>query len=454
MTAEAMGTGRFLGTLLPHQAQGVAWLLAHPKAVLADDVGLGKTVTTCALIGHILDLADRGRVLLALPASLAAQWAGELSRFLPDVPVLLDAHAYPGTDSMVDVVSLDKLTNNLGFYRDRGYRLLVVDELSHLKAGGPQALAVGELAAAAERVVGLTATPMENDLVETYQMLQACAVPGLPALAVWERYVVFETVATRRRGRQPRRPVGVRHAHLPELRELLEPMVLRRTAAEVGLALPRVVELTYREELTDAQLAAYRAAHALEEGLARHQAREKASNVVGGESAKADKVLELLGQSPKTIVYAHHLAHLDAVERRLTVAGIGYVRLDGTLTRRQRDDRVAAFRDDPAIRVLLGNEVIERGLNLQFCDHLISLGVEWNPARNAQRVGRIRRIGSPFAQVRHDIVLSTAPSDRRREMTARDRSEDFEMVFGGTRPITAATVTAGPPGPRIRPRPR
>ncbi len=450
MTTEAIRTEHFLGTLLPHQAQAVTWLLAHPKAVLADDVGLGKTVTTCALIGHVLDRPCRGRVLLALPASLAAQWSGELARFLPGVPVLGDAHAYPGIDSMVDVVSLDKLTANLGFYRARDYRLVVVDELSHLKAGGAQAQAVGELAAAAERVVGLTATPMENDLIETYRMLQACAVPGLPPSTSWERFVVFEAVTTSK-GRHRRKPVGVRGALVPELKTLLAPMLLRRTADQVGLDLPTVDEHTYREELTEGQLLAYQAAGDLDDLLARHQARDKATSVVGGRSAKADKVLGLLGLSPKAIVYAHHLEHLDAVEQLLSAVGIGYIRLDGRLTQRQRDDRVAAFRDNPAIRVLLGNEVIERGLNLQFCDHLISLGVEWNPARNAQRVGRIRRIGSPHAQVRHDIVLSTTPSDRRREMTARDRLEDFEMVFGRTaldRPVAALT------GPRIRPRPR
>jgi superfamily II DNA/RNA helicase len=74
---------------------------------------------------------------------------------------------------------------------------------------------------------------------------------------------------------------------------------------------------------------------------------------------------------------------------------------------------IEEFRNDPNISVLLGSKVVERGLNLQFCAHLVSVGLPDNPARLVQGIGRVVRHGSPFTQVDHWVVLNDHQYDRK-----------------------------------------
>lgn len=125
----------------------------------------------------------------------------------------------------------------------------------------------------------------------------------------------------------------------------------------------------------------------------------------GGRSAKAEAAVAWLLAYPdvsKAVIFAEHRQHLDILERHLRHAGVGFRRLDGPCTRNQRATAVEAFRNDADVRVLTGTKALERGLDgLQHCAVLITLDSSFNPAREAQRVGRIRRPGSPHERVLH-----------------------------------------------------
>jgi superfamily II DNA or RNA helicase len=114
----------------------------------------------------------------------------------------------------------------------------------------------------------------------------------------------------------------------------------------------------------------------------------------------------------KLLLICENLDELDAISHELKGLGIGHVQLRGSTGKGDRPGVVEDFRDDPGLNVLLGSKVVERGLNLQFCAHLVSVGVPDNPARLQQQVGRIVRHGSPFAQVDHWLVLSDCDIDR------------------------------------------
>lgn len=77
-----------------------------------------------------------------------------------------------------------------------------------------------------------------------------------------------------------------------------------------------------------------------------------------------------------------------------------------------------------SIRVLLGSRVLERGLNIQCASALYTLGSSWNPGREAQREGRIRRIGSPHATYEHVTFLMDHPHERRKWAQLRRKRGD------------------------------
>ena len=77
-----------------------------------------------------------------------------------------------------------------------------------------------------------------------------------------------------------------------------------------------------------------------------------------------------------------------------------------------RKDVIAKFLDSEGPQVLLGSKILERGLNLQEVRVLISLDPSYNPAREVQREGRIRRIGSPHDTYEHLTLLPDTPDAR------------------------------------------
>jgi superfamily II DNA/RNA helicase len=115
----------------------------------------------------------------------------------------------------------------------------------------------------------------------------------------------------------------------------------------------------------------------------------------------------------KTLLIAESLDELRTIASQLDSLRIGYVELRGETEKSNRPGLVEGFRNDPHISVLLGSKVVERGLNLQFCRYLVSVGLPDNPARLDQGIGRIVRYGSPFLDVHHWVILNDHEYDRR-----------------------------------------
>lgn len=431
------------GCFPPHQLAGIEFLLGHPRVVLADDVGLGKTVQTAAALAELAGRGQLGRCLVVAPAHLVSQWRDELVRWVPALAVSLfsplrrKGAAAPTEPADVVVGSYELITRKAQLVVGSGYRTVVLDEASGLKGGGVEHAAIRWVTAVAERVIALTATPFENDLVETYNVLQTLHLPDLwGPIEFNQRFVRWSEPWVNSAGRRVEaRPIGVVEDQIPALRDYLRPHYLRRTAAEVALPLPRRVGEHIRYiPLLPAQQAALAKAEYERDELARHRAREAACTVVDGRSSKAEAaVAELLTRpaDQKVVIWAFHRAHLDVLEALLDRCGIRRVRIDGPKPPLARARALRRFREDPTVRVLLGTDAFASGLNLQHADFMISLGVSHNPGKEAQREGRIRRIGSPHADYQHLVLLNDTPHERRKVEILRRKEADATTVFGG-----------------------
>ncbi len=212
--------------------------------------------------------------------------------------------------------------------------------------------------------------------------------------------------------RDERKPVRIQTSKLSEFHELLDRYMLRRTAADAGLTLPTNEYADHLPRfvfLDGAQREAYEAV--THSGIIGRQKREQVALTRRGHETVPSVVvaavadLETEFASDKALVFAEHLATVDVLEQELTAAGIGWVRIDGDVPPAQRAERLERFETDPSIRVLLGTRAVERGLNLQFCRVLLSVGCSDNPARERQREGRLCRIGSPHRTFVHRVYL-------------------------------------------------
>ncbi|HXV77376.1 MAG TPA: SNF2-related protein, partial [Candidatus Polarisedimenticolaceae bacterium] len=194
---EADGLGSFLGGrihLFPHQlyvaeratrSDPVRWLLA-------DEVGLGKTVEACLILNHLVRTRRAERTLVVAPETLTVQWLGELWRKYHQVFVLLDDKRLhdverdygrgfnPFDAHRSVVVGLERLRGNPWLTEravEAGIDLLVVDEAHHLRRppghpGDASYRAIAPIAALGRHVLLLTATPLEEDAHGFFRLLQ------------------------------------------------------------------------------------------------------------------------------------------------------------------------------------------------------------------------------------------------------------------------------------------
>lgn len=422
----------FQGTLKPHQRAGVEWLLDTPRALLADDVGLGKTVQ---VIGMLAQLAHDGDPCLRTPVvwltdpSLVDQTQRELDRFLVGFTVLTSSDVDYRPTKKAEKARAQRFHNGVPDVLVANYQqtlaqrsllasevfarpgVVVLDEAMSLKGGDKMHRATARFTKSASRVVALTATPLENHAHETYMVLDLLNPPGLWSRSVFEeRFIEWEQFP----GQAPK-PADLLPAKREEFRRYLGGVMLRRTIEELGLSLPVKVGEDYRRvPLSRAQQREW-------SNFRRTRGRRRADrdNIaleVRGHSSLLDACMdEVTRSAEKVVVYCERIKMLDLLSDRLMEAGVGFRPIRGDTPDAERTSALDAFRCDPDVRVLAGSRVIERGLNLQHARRLISLVQSYNPAREHQREGRIRRLGSPHATYQHLVLEPDIPRAARRD---------------------------------------
>ncbi|MFF2832138.1 DEAD/DEAH box helicase [Cellulosimicrobium cellulans] len=446
----------------PHQVAGADFLDTQPRAILADEVGLGKTIQAALVIeraSHHDTFSAPGRpdgppIVWVTDAALISQAVDELRRLLPNLTIDASTHRAWSTnpskkatqewtalaaDLHVVVISYDTLRTRLDTALVSHWRphILVLDEIMAVKGGKTNWEAVRTLSARAHRCIGLTATPVETVPTETWAALAAVGTPNLWDQETFDReFVEWAPTGTNILGEpMPPRAVGFLPGAETHLREYLRGVTLRRTAQDIGLSLPTLVRKTTFVPLTPPQQKQHDR-YATMPGLHGHQKRAKAARYAAGSSATANEFIRLVTaadyhQTPKVIVFSEFQDVLNVVCERLRSVGVSFVRVDGGVDRVGRAAAVAAFRDPAGPRVLVGSSVLERGLNLQTCGVLVSLDSSWNPAREVQREGRIRRLGSLFPWVVHHTVLPDVPDARRKAGVVAGREAVASQVLAG-----------------------
>ena len=195
---QADGLGTFLGgriRLFPHQlyvAERASRDAFPIRWLLADEVGLGKTVEACLIMNRLIHSGQAERTMVVAPESLTVQWLGELWRKHHQVFVLLDEQRLRDVERDYGrgfnpfevyrqvIVSLEDLSQQRHLTTQAaaaGIDLLVVDEAHHLERkpghpGNPAYRAIEPLAALGRSVLLLTATPLDEDAHGFFRLLQ------------------------------------------------------------------------------------------------------------------------------------------------------------------------------------------------------------------------------------------------------------------------------------------
>ena len=443
--------------VLPFQLEPALALISGRAArfLLADEVGLGKTVQAGLMIAELQQRGWCERALIVTPAGLRRQWAEELERRFALHTVVIDAAALasltstlprdvnPWTTEPVFITSIDfiKQPEVLRGLCLQPWDILIVDEAHQASASSLRYDAVKTLADRARHVVLLTATPHAGDDA-AYRTL--C---DLGRIDHSDRILLF------RRTRQQAGLQRTRRVHLLPVRHSTEALAMHHALAMYVARLWRIAQETGRRDLQLVAMVlskrAFSSARSLASSIERRlaaisgtvpitaqwklpfdsdtdsadeapdpvapaferQDEEEAALrqlLVAATRAHVDerkfRVLQkLLRRVPEPIVvFTEYRDTLDALE-----SAVGDLRtttkLHGGQTLLERHNAVDAFTTGSA-DLLLATDAGAEGLNLQSrCRLVVNLELPWNPTRLEQRIGRVDRIGQ--TQTVHAINL-------------------------------------------------
>ena len=340
---------------------------------------------------------------------------------------------------------------------------MIVDEAHHLRDRSSQSWKLVD-ALNKRFLLLLSATPVQNDLIELYNLLTLLK-PG-----IFKTQKEFRAAyMTPGKPRQPANP--------ERLRALMRGAMIRNTRAVAALKLPRRHATTIKVAPPPGEAAAYAdlvtAARRLaaEGGVGRQRlvlhhlmsaagscpaaasgALARLAERTGsdpawaglagrwaaiGTGAKETALIELVRTNPqeKKLIFVHSRATLAHVGERLTEAGLPFARFDGTLSGPEKDAAIAAFRDHAP--VLLCTQSGGEGRNIQFCNTLINFDVPWNPMAIEQRIGRIDRIGQDREVFVFNLVTRGTLEEQMLAML-EEKIAMFELVVGEVGAILGA----------------
>lgn len=441
---------------LPYQTEGALHILRelNGSALLADEVGLGKTITTGILLKECIVRGFVSRALILTPPSLVDQWVAELhEKFNLDFKIIENESDWENVSFAI--ASIDKVKT---FDKDSGrfrhekahsipWDILIVDEAHKLKQRTTTRWRFVDRMQK-KRFLLLTATPFQNDLIELYNLLHLLKRGHLGTIKEFRDKFLF-------RGNK-RYPVNSQ-----ELRRRLQEVMVRRKRSETGIEykkrIPKieVVHMTPGEKkvydsvcdllktkyfsangdelrgkliiyailpkITSSSRSAVESLKKIAEGEHYHsETRQIAQDIIEEYSkltkdSKIEKLIEIVDKilkedpNAKILMYTKHPTTLKYIVEKLEPYKLKIVEFIGGLDREEKTLRINQFKKDA--QIMISTETGAEGLNFQFCNYLINYDLPWNPMSVEQRIGRLDRIG----QKKDMYIYSLATKDTMEE---------------------------------------
>ncbi|MFN0059736.1 MAG: DEAD/DEAH box helicase [Planctomycetota bacterium] len=421
-----------------------------PVTLIADDVGLGKTISAGLIIAELLARRRVRRVLVLAPSILLPQWREEMeSKFGIRAREVkgneLDTEISRPSEANIIITTYETARARLDRLRPDAFEMLVLDEAHRLRNlygtnAGPPVFAQAVRRALEERqfryVLMLTATPIQNRLWDMYSLIDCLAVArGHPNPLGDPKNFKARYIAPDRNNQA--RKLQPKYAE--EFRGILRQYVVRTRRGDARLVFPerkvatdavrprekdeatlQLVQRVVQDLNALAQTSVLQAAVSSPEALAaqlenmgknrtvRMDAVLEARRIADapGLTAKLERVArfvsQLRGERPddwRLVVFTTRKETQRAIVQHLRGTGVSVGTIDGE-NPRGRQDAIEGFRaDPPRYHVIVSTDAGAEGVNLQAGNIVVNYDLPWNPMKVEQRIGRVQRLGSKHAHV-------------------------------------------------------
>ena len=430
--------------LLEHQVDAAHRALFEMggKALLADEVGLGKTIEVGMILKEMHYRGTDDAVLILTPAQLAQQWQAEmLEKFGLEFVCNYDDEfeGFNAHDRIIASIDTAKSDRHRTTVLARDWDVLVLDEAHYVKNETTDRYDLIDRLSY-DYAFFLTATPIQNDVTDLYNVISLLR-PGLfGTREAFHNYFVEsgqETLVNRdelqrrlhevmiRNRREetdidftPRNVTTRTFAPSPAERALYEAVTEYVRGAYSESQGQKLVLMTLQKEVVSSPAALRKTvekqldtgddpppAHAdqLREIVDRANAvelptkQERLGHIVNEARERVDK--------GRVIVFTQFRATQTELLDALAADGHTVHAFHGGHSSDEKEAIVERFEEEGG--VLISTDAMNEGRNLQFCNVMVNYDLPWNPMKVEQRIGRIHRIG----QDREVYVFNLALED-------------------------------------------
>lgn len=443
----------------PHQLQTAERVLMdmRGRAILADEVGLGKTIEAGLIMKEYMVRGLAKKILILVPASLVIQWTKELQQKF-GIPAVAQKKEYMWRQHEVVVASIDtaKRDPHRRHVLDIDYDMLIIDEAHKLKNKRTRNYQfVKEIRK--KYCLLLTATPIQNEMDELYNLINLLKPGHLGHTTSFSSNYVEGKRQSKNseklRGeiekvmiRNKRSDGGIQFT---SRRVQSVPIELSKEELALYDGVTRFVReqyqsgiggfnslalITLQREVCSSKEAAFMTLYNMHQRMAEGSPlREQILNLVEmikkiDTHSKAAKTVELIQQmNDKVIIFTEYRATQNYLQKYLHDHGITSVPFRGGFKRSKKDWMTDLFQN--RAQVLIATEAGGEGINLQFCNQVINYDLPWNPMRVEQRIGRVHRLGQKRDV--HIYNMSTVGTIEENILSLLYEKIDlFEMVIG------------------------
>ncbi len=441
--------------LYPHQIDTAYKVInfLQNKALLADEVGLGKTIEAGIVLKELILRGVAENILILTPASLTLQWQAELQYKFDEQFKIVKGIEDWNNPKLISSLDLAKRPEHKIYSLKKNWDLVIVDEAHKLKNPETQNYKLVD-SLSKKNILFLTATPLENSLLELYNITNLIR-PGL-----------FGTMKRFKDNFIEKDERTLKNVN--ELKKYLETVMIRNKRSDTIINLPDrkteniFIDQTDKEQelyadvtqyvingywnnyesfkLINLQRAVTSSSYAIKKSLWNYIDKSndinerrtllslysKASSILENSKGKIlNDALEKINS--KVLIFTAFLSTQDYLYDLLSQQGLKVIKFHGALNNIEKKQALESFEKygDVLISTDAGNE----GLNLQFCNIIVNYDLPWNPMVLEQRIGRIHRIGQTREVLIINMVLNKSIEEYIFEILTK-KIKMFETVVG------------------------
>lgn len=416
-------------TMRNYQKTGYRWLKMLKEngfgGILADDMGLGKSLQMLALL-----MERKSTALIICPTTLMLNWVGEIEKFAPGLKALTvmggqeERRAQIARASEYDVVitSYDLIRRDWELYGDITFDYAVADEAQFIKNPETKnAVAVKKIKA--RNRFALTGTPIENNLGELWSIFDFIMPMYLGSYSSFKDKYELGIVRGDKNSTE-------------RLKRIVKPFIFRRLKADVLKELPAKLESVIdsplegkQKELYTANLALIRESMKKVPDMSRVVVLSMLTKLrqiccdpalvypdYNGNSAKTEACLQLIETASeaghKILLFSQFTSMLDIIRRNLMERGISHYVLKGDTPKSERLRLVNKFNENDVKVFLISLKAGGTGINLTGADVVIHYDPWWNESVMNQATDRAYRMGQQKSVQVYKLIVKDSVEEK------------------------------------------